>query len=274
MGTFRCVSELIEYLEKKGKNHDVYYHYTTWDSFIKIYNGKSFLMTRGNSLNINDQHEAIMKGSYQEWNKTYIASFSFGSAENMAMWGLYGLPWEDAIRIAIPKTAMLNWLNSIKEVEVWSPQHQASGSRPIKNIRVCLNDIVYVTGKKDDNCYRLTRSNDYWTVSNEGAFFRFDESPNMTGYIKNYAWHYENEVRLKINTPQNVYSDKVKVKIPPEVLGAFTIMTGPCFEYKSDALFQKFVNENRLEPSGFDHLVKYRPLCSLCQHESFEKKPH
>lgn len=266
------IAELIEYLEKKGKNHEVYYHYTTWDSFKKIYEGSSFLLTRGNSLNINDQHEAIMKGSFHEWNKTYIASFSFGSAENMAMWGLYGLPWEDAIRIAIPKTAMLDWIDSIKDAEVWTPQRDLSENWLVDNIRVCLNDIVYVEGQKDDTYFKLTRASDHLTVKNENEFLRFDESPLMTGYIKNFAWHYENEVRLKINTSRNVYSEKIKVGIPHEVLKTFKITTGPCFEYKSDMLFQRLLNENRIEASGFDHLVKYRPLCALCKHEGFQKK--
>lgn len=66
------------------------------------------LLTRGNSLNINDQHEALMKGSWSTWNRTYIGSFAYGQSENMAMWGLYGQPETDAIRIAIPRAEMLN----------------------------------------------------------------------------------------------------------------------------------------------------------------------
>ena len=98
----KSVDSIINYLEQKGKNHRVYYHYTTWESLKKIMENKSFLLTRGNSLKINDQHEANKKGVKEVWDRTYIGSFAFGSSENMAMWGLYGLPWEDAIRIAIP----------------------------------------------------------------------------------------------------------------------------------------------------------------------------
>lgn len=79
------IDSLIQFLSDKGKNHEQYYHYTTWSSFEKIYQNQSFLLTRGNSLHINDQHEAHMKGTWDEWNKTYVGSFSFGHAENMAM---------------------------------------------------------------------------------------------------------------------------------------------------------------------------------------------
>ena len=30
------IGQIIEILEKKGGNHNSYYHYTTWDSFEKI----------------------------------------------------------------------------------------------------------------------------------------------------------------------------------------------------------------------------------------------
>lgn len=113
------VDALVSFLKTKGENHKCYYHYTSWDSFLKIYENASFLLTRGNSLNINDQHEALMKGSWSTWNRTYIGSFAYGQSENMAMWGLYGQPETDAIRIAIPRAEMLNWIHGTKEVYIW-----------------------------------------------------------------------------------------------------------------------------------------------------------
>ena len=113
------IDDLLKFLVYSGRNHRTYYHYTTWNSFEKIYNQASFLMTRGNSLQINDQHESKMKGSWNEWNKTYIGSFSFGDSENMAMWGLYGTPWENAVRIALPQKAMLNWVNQADSAYIW-----------------------------------------------------------------------------------------------------------------------------------------------------------
>ena len=43
------VDALVSFLKTKGENHKCYYHYTSWDSFLKIYENASFLLTRGNS---------------------------------------------------------------------------------------------------------------------------------------------------------------------------------------------------------------------------------
>lgn len=257
------IQDLITFLETKGQNHNWYYHYTTWDSFVKIYTGKSFLLTRGNASKINDQHEAIMKGSYEEWNKTYLASFSFGSAENMAMWGLYGLPWEDAVRIAIPKKEMLNWLHSIHNAEKWG-ENNNGGS--VELCKVCLNDIVYVNGDRNDPYYQLTHADNHWTVNNEGEFAHVGERPIMTGYIKNFAWSYEHEVRLKITIRDHANSDKIKISIPDSTISSLIITTGPSFTDKHCGLFEQLRSDGKILPSDFQHLVKYRPLCELCQH--------
>lgn len=263
------IENTIQFLESKGVNHKNYYHYTTWDSVEKIINGKSFLLTRGNSMRINDQHEAIMKGAYTEWNKTYIASFSFGSSENMAMWGLYGLPWEDAVRIAIPKEQMILWLNSLKNIKIWE---KGISKEEVTTFDAKLNDVLYVNGKKGDNFFNLSHRDDHFTVRNQDKFYRFDEDPRMTGYVKNYAWSYEKEVRLKIKLPYDYYSEKIQVDIPEETINSMTITTGPNFRISGNQLLSKLRAENRVFSSGFENLVKYRSICEICKHENFERK--
>ena len=247
----KSIQELINFLELKGGNHKTYYHYTTWENWKKIYENESFLLTRGNSLNINDQHEVKMKGYYDEWGKTYIASFAFGSSKNMAMWGLYGLPWEDAIRIAIPQNAMKCWFDSIETIQFWEPDNIIP-ERETRQFSKVLNDIVYADGKKTDSYYHLTHANRSWTVENENEFLQFDEEPIMTGYIKNYAWHYENEVRLKIKIDDKIYgSEKIRINIPKAALEEFEVTTGPCFQYKNDNLLKRMADNNKLQQSGF-----------------------
>lgn len=262
-------NDLIRFLEEKGRNHNTYYHYTTWDSLEKILDNKTFLLTRGNSLSINDQHEAKMKGAWSVWDKTYIGSFAFGTSENMAMWGLYGLPWEDAIRIAIPKKAMLEWMNSIQSAMLWDGD---TNGEVVQNPEVVLTDIVYVSGLKDDNTYRLTHTDKSKTIYNSGELLHIDERPEMTGYIKNYAWRYENEARLIVRFPNSVYADRIAINIPEMVLDEFWITTGPYFEPKQSALYQKLYEEGIIITSGFRGLVKYKKLCSMCAHGSFLQK--
>lgn len=262
------VDALISYLKDKGESHTYYYHYTSWDSFLKIYENSSFLLTRGNSLNINDQQEAFMKGAKPIWDKTYIGSFAYGYSENMAMWGLYGQPASDAIRIAIPKTEMLNWIHATKEVYIWD-------GAPIDSIRadVSLNDIVYVSGEAHGDNLLLSHQNKTLETVNVPALNGVDTFPQMTGYIKNAAWRYENEVRIRIELPYVVDgNEKIMIKIPDSVLSSIMVMEGPSFDNKSDDIYNFLHSQGRTQKSAFTGLLKYRSLCSLCAHGAFEKK--
>lgn len=264
----KTIDSLIDYLEKKGENHTYYYHYTSWDSFVKIYNSRSFLLTRGNSLAINDQHESLMKGSWKIWNKTYIGSFAFGASENMAMWGLYGLPWEDAVRIVIPKENMLYWIKSISSVLLWDNGEKGIITDP----KISLADIVYVSGIKNGDDLKLTHNDKSFTTIHLPKLHGLDTDPKMTGYIKNYAWHYENEVRIRVELPKDTGYEKILLNIPSKTVDAFQITTGPYFRWKDNKLYEQLCHQNRVNESGFKNLVRYRAICSMCQHESFLRK--
>ena len=265
----KSIDSMIAFLKEKGSNHEYYYHYTTWDSLSKILQFKTFLLTRGNSLSINDQHEAHMKGSWEEWNKTYIGSFAFGSSENMAMWGLYGLPWQDAVRLSIPKEKMLHWVSSIKRITLFDdgPVSEYNGG-----LAITLNDIVYVGGKRGSNNLQLTHYRKSITVSDTYPLYGIDTDPKMTGYIKNYAWQYENEVRIRIRLSHDTGFERISVAVPDNVIDSMVITTGPYFRWKNDNLYCKLSDEDRIIESGFKNLVNYKELCTLCQHESFLKK--
>ena len=263
-----CISELIDFIKKKGGNHNYYYHYTSWDSFKKIYEGKSFLLTRGNSPTINDQHEPTTKGAFLEWNKTYIGSFSYSSIENMAMWGLYGLPWEDAVRICIPRKGMKKWIDSIATVTTW--ENGSNGE--VDCDRVFLTDIVYVTGISNSTNVELTHINSSIKTANLPGLQSVEHDPGMTGCIKNSAWQYENEVRLIIKLFEEVNCEKILVEIPDETIASIRVTTGPSFDRTDDDLYQKLKELGKIEDSKFHGLVKYKKLCSMCEQGEFKRK--
>ena len=259
------VASMIAFLKEKGVNHDKYYHYTTWDSLKKILKYKTFLLTRGNSLNINDQHEAHMKGSWEEWNKIYIGSFAFGPSENMAMWGLYGLPWHDAVRLSIPKHKMNTWVDSIQEIKLFENGKTESFH---DSFDASLNDVVYASGAEGDPIKYIYRGKNLNAKLPLGA----DKAKEMTGYVKNCAWQYENEVRLRIRLNHDTGFERIQVSVPDEVIDSINVTTGPYFRWKSEDLYEQLIHENRIKESGFKNLVRYKELCSMCQHESFVKK--
>lgn len=262
------IDSMITFLKERGRSHDYYYHYTTWNSLTKIFSNKTFVLTRGNSIEINDQHEALMKGSMEEWKKIYVGCFSFGSSEIMAMWGLYCLPWQDAVRIAIPKAKMIKWVNSITQITTFDSIENIVYQ---ENFDLSLNDIVYVSGKKGSDALRLTHNGKSITVSETYPLYGIDTDPKMTGYIKNYAWQYEKEVRLRIRLSSAINAEKISVDIPHDVLRSIKVTTGPCFRWPNDNLQEQLLLEGRIMPSGFEDLVKYKNLCEKCKHKFVRK---
>lgn len=236
----KSIDSLINFLKEKGGNHDNYYHYNTWDSLSKIFYNKTFLLTRGNSLSINDQHEALMKGSWKEWNKIYVGSFAFGSSEIMAMWGLYGLPWSDAVRMSIPKEKMRRWVNSINSIKLFENGQVVDYKGEFD---ASLNDIVYITSNHVSYDVRLTHRTKSITVSDTYPIYGADTVEEMTGYIKNYAWQYENEVRLRIRLAHDIGYERICIDIPNDVIDSITVTTGLYFKWKGDDLQVQLTEE-------------------------------
>lgn len=137
---------------------------------------------------------------------------------------------------------------------------------------VTLNDIVYVSGEaRSDNLLLCNNTQKLKTVNIHGLK-GVDTTPQMTGYIKNAAWRYENEVRIRTELPYSVGKEKIMIKIPDYVLSAITVMEGPSFVYKTDDICKLLHSQYRIAESAFTGLLKYRSLCSLCAHGAFEKK--
>ncbi len=271
------VQSLLDFLEMKGNNHENYHHYTNIDSLIHIISSGYFHLTKGNSISINDQHEAKMKGSYEMWQKTYIGSFAFGESENMAMWGLYGLPWEDAVRITIPRKIMKEWISQTNEI--FGVKQVDGGCERVKlavDANIKLSDIVYINGKRNSNSSKLSWSNESINIDNNSVFSRIDTRSEMTGFIKNEAWKYENEVRIHIQTKSPVEYEKIAIKIPDEVISSMVITKGPYFcgdlMGRVENRYQQMLRNSQINDSGFKDLVRYRTLCSLCQYSYFQKR--
>lgn len=271
------IEDVLFFLEVKGNNHNYYHHYTNLENLIKMVHSKFFLLTRGNSININDQHEYRAKGSAECWDRTYLGSFSFGESENMAMWGLYGLPWDEAIRISIPKKVMKKWIAGTADVYSAKFVDGALKTQQLRTpFRARLSDIVYIDGKQGSNSSKLFWNSESLFLQEKALLRGIDLEPQMTGFIKNDAWKYENEVRVHIQLQKAVEEERLAIKITDEVISSLMITVGPYFKGNIiDKINEKIpfaLNDTQIEESGFKDLVKYRSLCTMCQHENFIRK--
>ncbi len=275
--SIETIDDMLSFLGVKGNNHNYYHHYTNIDSLIKMIHSKFFLLTRGNSVNINDQHEYRAKGSAELWDKTYLGSFAYGDSENMAMWGLYGLPWEEAVRISIPKKAMKKWIEGVSDV---FSAEIINGNLRTEHLRISfqakLSDIVYIDEKQNSASSKLYWNSEMLALNNRVLLKGIDLEPQMTGFIKNDAWKYENEVRVHIQLRRKTGKERLAIRLTDEVISSMTITAGPYFKgdlaNRIEERIPFALHNSQFYESGFKNLVKYRSLCTMCQHEKFMRK--
>jgi hypothetical protein len=51
----------------------------------------------------------------------------------------------------------------------------------------------------------------------------------LAGYIKDMAWSYEKEIRLRVDAPDIETYDAVMLDIPQDIIDSFHFVTGPRF---------------------------------------------
>ncbi|MDD6808008.1 MAG: hypothetical protein PUD72_06155 [Oscillospiraceae bacterium] len=259
--------ELKEFLANKAKKHNFFQHYTTIDAVRNMFQNGMFHFTKGTALSLNDQNEGTLKGTHVMWDRTYISSFSYGTTENMAMWGLYCVPWEDAVRITIPKKEMLKWINETKEIYAYTTlKTYCKINEPFELI---FSDIVYISDSKSDNKKYLNWNDKSNDITNK--LKNIEIKPSMTGLIKNGAWKYENETRMLIRANLEIPVKHLAIKVPDYIKNSMKITTGPNFQGNFGHRIGQIDHIPNIQPSHFQGLVNYRSICEKCKYE-FEEK--
>lgn len=110
--------ELIGYLESRNCDKDFVFHNTTIKNLNNIHKPKNFQLSSLNKLK--DMKESI---DNLESSK-YLGSFSRDLNESIAMWGMYSIPWELDVRIALPKKQFRNWIEKKDHVYFLEKKNQ------------------------------------------------------------------------------------------------------------------------------------------------------
>lgn len=264
------VDDIVNFSHRKGCNHNAYHHYTTLDNCLKILQSNYFHLTRGNLSSMNDHHEPT-KGSSEVWKRTYIGSFSYGSNENMAMWGLYGLPWSEAVRISLPRKAMNEWINNSDQIYSVVFKEKIMSRIPLsEDFQINLADVIYIEGEKNNDSYKLKYRRNSFNLSEKPELVSVNNHPKITGYIKNVAWEYENEVRIRICLDTQTDDERLAIPIADTIIEKMTIMAGPYFQGDLKQMIEKKLES--YAASDFTNLVNYRSLCDNCIHDSYVRK--
>ena len=221
---FSClatINEIKEFLERKGRGHTFFYHYTILDTLKGMMKNRKLHLTRMDKLN--DAMECAAAEDRKK--RVYIVSFSFGSAESMAMWSMYGAPFKKGIRLTIPKRAITRTLQDFAKKGPDAVYSTETGERiPIVGTATLkMMDVVYAhRGSLEHNKEKLLDNQDS-IVSNA------KEAPELAFCVKNEIWISENETRMVLELDKELPGDVKKVAIDFDyAVDSLEITGSPC----------------------------------------------
>lgn len=90
--------------------------------------------------------------------------------------------------------------------------------------------------------------------------------PELIGYIKNIAWAYEKEIRIKAEFNNSTGIERVAIPLTNEVINKINITAGPLFEGSlKDVLLKEAVYEINTEQSIFTGQLNIKNPCQECE---------
>ena len=210
-----------DFLDLRAARHNNYFHYTSVTALRAMLQSKKLHLSLGKTMN--DLFE-IQKIDPEKWERLYVASFSFTSNESVALWHIYGNPFNQAIRIQFSRTAVLKMLEKLKNC--LKCKDVSLNERYYDIRKAGLVDIAYVQNDQKSLRWNKALLSDITCPQ----ISRIHEE-KLAGYIKNVAWEYEMETRLLVELGSNdkftKFPDKIQIDAEELWIGA-KILCGPC----------------------------------------------
>ena len=261
-------SELRFYLDDKFSNLQnsfngvVKYmcHYTSIEVVKSIIKSKSWYL--GSPKNMNDGLE-LSHASEDVWDNIFFSSFMHEPKESIAMWSMYAQPWSDGVMIRIPIKLIKDWIKSSPQVSSANSNNKKANKDDISNdVKIIFQAVAYSNSDS-----KLKGENEYIECGgkNNTGLFNITESNQMVGYVKDVAWNYEREYRLRVDNISNNKYDAVAIKIPDELINSIEIVTGPRFKKYSilDEILGE-IGKDKLTKSIFSGKLN-KTYCDRCE---------
>jgi|GEM_PF-707328 len=277
---YNTIDLLLEYMKDSGKRHNTYHHYTNFEAIKKILASKTLLLSRIDTMNDKQELKKISLPNVA-WESAFSISFTYGTKENMALWGLYAIPGEYGARISIDQKDLIKMISSNIRLKSFGD------NRHIKSINddfeIDLFEVLYASNyssSKEYNYKYLIRDKVYFSNKYIGSLD--DESSDarkLVGTFKNEAWSYEQEVRLRVKFNNKSSCKKIILDMSDIDFSKITITFSPWVGSDAKSRLRSFINNLGSEyksikysSSDFTDLVTYRDKCDYCIHESFRNK--
>ncbi len=199
-------------------------HYTNLDAAIAIIKNQRWYI--GSPTRMNDGLE-LSHASTKDWNKTFFASFMLEPKESIAMWSMYAQPWLDGVMLRIPVERFKSWIKAPLSISSADPDTKAANGDDIAStVEVSFHAVAYTNAESKDSAEteHLYCGRDKNTNLNNIL-----SSSELIGYVKDSAWSYENEYRLRVDDKSGAAYKAVSISIPDDIIDSFEIVAGPRF---------------------------------------------
>jgi len=247
--------ELIGYLNSRkmimNSRSKLMYQYTSYAAFESMVSGKYLYI--GNPSKMNDGLE--LEQSLCNSGGLFFSSFMLEKQESIAMWSMYGQPWSDGIRIGIPLKQVYSWIESTEKVYRANTLDKSYDKKEFlgkEHFKIMLSRVAYINDKGNVTC-----------GEKRNLILKELQSPELAGYIKDGAWSYEKEIRLKINIDHDSYG-AVAIEMPKGILDSIEVTCGPRFEHNKER--DKLLAQFHAIDSLFYNKLKY-VYCDSCKGE-------
>lgn len=270
----KTVDGLKMYLDdknKRTKNSPFLYHYTTFSNFVKIIQGRTWHL--GNASGMNDRLE-YDNGDLNRWQNLFFSCFMCEDKESIGMWSMYAQPWENGVKIALPREYVLEWVKNVEEIqEISTKDYKPNGNKihigkggaslRLSSVAYCNTDSLQKIGAEEKV---------KWSNQTNTNFKNIAKIPELTGYIKDMAWSYEKEIRIKVELDYNTHIERVAIPIPEEVISNMIITASPLFKGDfEEKIKQEIPYSIKIERSIFTGKLNIKTICQECKYK-FRKK--
>ena len=262
-------AELIQYLDdsvQRLENSTYLHHYTTISRVVDIIRSRTWHL--GNAAGMNDKME-YKNGDPKRWENLFFSCFMCEDKESIGMWSMYAQPWEKGVKISIPKKAIRAWLKKTTELlEISTSNYKPTGRRIYigdMSSSLRLSSVAY----SNTDSMQVSKEPEKLSWSNQSNtnIRNAVRIPELTGYIKDMAWSYEKEIRIKAEFKNRDNIQRVAIPLTDELIDSMIITASPLFDGDlMRELDHQITTHLNTEKSIFTGKLNIDTPCKVCEY--------
>ena len=194
--TVSC-ADIAEFLQLSALGHKKLFHYTKMENVRGILESKQLYLSRLSEMNDLNEYRGT-----RDADRTYLACFSFGEEENMAMWKMYGGSPDESVRIQFGGATVAKCIGKHDHQKVYpvrlSDDCQKGDEPQLEIEEWSFHDVAYTYGKALMWNRKVVGTGRCRGLSDPYAI------PELKNRVKDFGWNSESEVRLVIRLTKSV----------------------------------------------------------------------